>query len=802
MKQVNDGVTDYDGKTINLAADIDLYLYSWEPIGERHDEMNCATGVFSTVAHPFRGTFNGQGHTIRGLRSILATKDMGLFGYVDGGVVENVFFMPSTNTQIYNTNTVSVETADNIGTIVGYLHSGTVSNCEAAVSLMGGNSTIVGGLVGKADSYTVSGTTYASTIHSCCAMPTFGGGGTVGGLVGQLASGCSLKNSFSNTASGIPGLVGSNAGTVNNCYVRTTTSFIGSGTAVTNCYALGSATGNYTATSTPYLYNHADNQVVGANMSLLGKLNAGRESGHTEWTRTMASPINGDYPILKYTAYNNCVGSTDGRVLQYGTSLATLMTNIADATGNNIYLYGNAGTQAAPITAANTSRGIYIAPAAALIHTSAIANAHVGVTLDPTNGSEGVHWHMFSPALSNVPLGITYPANGSYTPAYGTLPAAMQPTLTGTGYFPATDYSGNSYYSEWDFYTYFEPQYHWINFKRNSDNHWHEDSNHENIAYTNESTLTPGRGYLVATDDECLLEASGTLNPADGTSAVTIPVTRQAAYRTGYNLLGNPYQAYLDFDAFADVNKALWGGTKANASYLILDKDGYTYYAYSGSANTITANQYLHPHQGFMIVATASGTATFNNGMRSTTAAAFRGEHVDYPLVNLIATEEDGNRDITTIELGRPEVGGAFKQYDLRLGTSCIYTHYEDADYAIAFTRPGLSEIGIRFETDEDATYTLTWDMENGEFSYLHLIDNMTGIDIDCLTATEYRFTSRPSDYKSRFKLVFEYTGVEEQEDGPSTSSGTFAFMMGNELVVNCGPSTPSTGSGTAGIAT
>jgi len=135
----------------------------------------------------------------------------------------------------------------------------------------------------------------------------------------------------------------------------------------------------------------------------------------------------------------------------------------------------------------------------------------------------------------------------------------------------------------------------------------------------------------------------------------------------------------------------------------------------------------------------------------------------------------------------------------MHLGKGCIYTHYEDADYAIAFTLPGLSEISIRFETDEEATYTMTWDMENGEFSYLHLIDNMTGSDIDCLTATEYRFTARPSDYKSRFKLVFEYTGVEEQEDGPSTGSGTFAFMMGNELVVNCGP---STGSGTAGTAT
>ena len=61
----------------------------------------------------------------------------------------------------------------------------------------------------------------------------------------------------------------------------------------------------------------------------------------------------------------------------------------------------------------------------------------------------------------------------------------------------------------------------------------------------------------------------------------------------------------------------------------------------------------------------------------------------------------------------------------------------------------------------------------------------MTGSNIDCLQEREYRFTSKTTDYKSRFKLAFEYTGVEENEDGPSTGSGTFAFIMGNELVVN-----------------
>ncbi len=80
----------------------------------------------------------------------------------------------------------------------------------------------------------------------------------------------------------------------------------------------------------------------------------------------------------------------------------------------------------------------------------------------------------------------------------------------------------------------------------------------------------------------------------------------------------------------------------------------------------------------------------------------------------------------------------------------------------------------------------------------MHLIDNLTGMDIDCLNASEYHFEGKTTDYWSRFRLVFEYTDVDEnEEDGPSTGSGTFAFIMGNELVVNGGP---STGSGAAAL--
>ena len=760
----------YSGKTVLLTADLNMAGHNWEPIG-------CTT---SCSERAFAGTFNGQGHTITGLSSTLLFDNMGLFGYVTG-TVKNLVVASSSITS----------SATNLGGIVGELNGGSVYNCISTVTLSGGTNR--------------------------------------GALVGKVTSG-SVLNSFAVSNDAVVG-----TGTATNCYVRKASGGTDSnmGTA-TNTGASGNNTGAFSQTETPYLYHHNDN--LRGSASLLSELNAwvaaqSVPADLARWTRTMASPINGDYPLLIMPGMK-CVGtkSSSANTLNYNSSLNTML-GTHNASGDNIFFWG----EETGVNTGNGSANVYFAEDASLVHTSTITNAHVGITLDPTNGSEGVHWHMFSPSLSNAPLGINY---GGDTQDWGfslTHPSGMPYYLftqkseaNGTyGYFPSHSYgqsypannnnlsdAGNAgnYYTHWDFYTYYEPEYHWINFKRNGNSHHHEDEDpsHPHIDYhwdnntsnstslnINEPTLVKGKGYLVATDNECLLEAKGTLNQG----SFTIPVTTQGAYRTGYNLLGNPYQSQFDFDKFADVNKALWGGTKTNASYVILNKDGYTYYAYSGSSNAITstANRYLHPHQGFMIFATNSGTASFTNEMRVTgQTTTFRGnDHVDYPLINLIVTEDDGNRDIATIELGRPEAGGAIKQYDLHLGTGCIYSHYEDQDYAIAFTLPGISEVSVRFETGADAAYTLTWDMENGEFSYLHLIDNMTGSNIDCLQEREYRFTSKTTDYKSRFKLAFEYTGVEENEDGPSTGSGTFAFIMGNELVVNGGP---STGSGAAAL--
>ena len=305
---------------------------------------------------------------------------------------------------------------------------------------------------------------------------------------------------------------------------------------------------------------------------------------------------------------------------------------------------------------------------------------------------------------------------------------------------------------------------------------------------------------------------------------MTIPVTRRGYYSPGYNFLGNPYLAYLDFNKFAEVNADLWGAdVTLKPYYAIIDEDpsgdsipsdpddpdspltpkfrgGYKYFVAGGSPNDYGAGRYLAPHQGFMILVPEDGDlrdgAVFYDGsdgtddMRSLTSGdedgLFRAQRPAYPLVNLFATDDNGNRDMVTVELGRPDKGGARLMRELRLAKGHIWCRHDDQDWAIAFTQPGLTEAAIRFETYQDGEYTLTWNTQNGDFSYLHLVDNLTGADVDCLTQSEYRFMSSTDDYKSRFRLVFGYTGIDEDGDyTDGSATGSFAYVANGTLVVN-----------------
>ena len=814
-----------------LEADVDMSEFLWVPIGA----VSAATvdptthNTVFTDGGFYGGEFDGHGHTIEGLQCFYlnAIPKIGLFGYLDDGIVENTFvddywFMSTYSDETYH-----------IGGIAGIAQGDArISNSEARGRIETSvckSGTSMGGLVGMMKDN--------AEIHSSIAIPEMSGNAAyAGGIVGKANAGTALKNSFANpklgsTAAATGGLVGDNAGTVENCYVRLqgttepTYWFAATNTgSIQYCYAPDGETnyapaggtleghGNYSPTALvdgKYGYMQQDQQVTATNdyvengvyskekglTGLLLTLNNWVKAqpaadGYATWTRTMASDINGDYPVHAFDAFSN-TASRDGVYLEYKDDVNTTVERLnAYGSGGDIYLYKSDTLK----TSTNGNVRIHIGEDVGVVTNSesVVTNARVGVTFDNSDGGwlGGLpyDWHMFSTPLADAPLGITY--HDMSTHQYGYVIPESAITLNADGYFPT-----NTPFRSFDYYCYSERDYHWINFKRSGNDHWQQNEPHGQIHYNdinnqgtagNEATLIPGKGYMMAVDKETMLMADGKLNNGTVTyKATNSDLGGYEAPLKGVNLIGNPYQSYLSFDEFVNANTdKVYGNT-----YYILDADSSKYLAYTAGStdNGIGAPGYLHPHQGFFVrVADAQTTLEFTNAMRSVEGNAdthFRGERPAYPLVNMECTDAKGMKDYATIELNRPEQGGGQKIGGLRTGDASVWFHLDDEDWQTAFTREGLQTAPLRFEAHADGTYTMRWNTLNGDFSYLHLVDNKTGTDTDCLLTEEYRFTATTHDYLSRFTLVFECTGVEE--NGPSAGSESFAFMMGDELVVN-----------------
>ena len=774
-QQINAG-KDYSGKTVYLDNDINLSSYNWEPVGYMADCADCAT--------PFKGTFDGQYHVITGLKTPFQYPNMGLFGYVEGGTVTNTFVVTDdfSTVDINTYNRYNAQQTDNLGGLVGLLDGGTVSNSEAALNLNGNSGATIGGLVGK--------TTLGSTIHSCSAMPTITGGTTKGGLVGSNSG--TLSNSFANvtltTSVTVGGLIGSNGGTMDNCYVRGTTSFTGTMTpgTVTHCYgpsgtSVSGSNGVYTNPVAPYLYTRTDDNTVNGT-SLLALLNQQRDSG-AEWNRTTAGDystgagnINGDFPVHKY-ANTTCVASTDGKVLDYHTSLDNMLTRHASNTTVNLYAHDN--------TSKGTGTGVtvYIDENISLLQST--SNAITAYTCQVLPGSPR-GWHFLSSSLSDSGIGFNYGTTSQEPFSWAENPCNVTISNNNDQSLYPSDLPN---INKVDLYCFYEPEYHWINLKRNSNSHWHMNATTVPIAYPNETTLTPGKGYLVSIDQDQLLQNKGTLNNGDVSITLHYTPHNEWAGLLGYNLIGNPYQSYLDFSGFASKNMELWAAKGTEPTYAVYDAamGGYIQYKEGTSRGAKAATGTLNMHQGFIVRTSTATTVTFTNTMRSNDAngATFRDEQPAYPLINLTVTDDEGVNDFAVLELGRDNDEGAEK---LRANDSkgWLYLHHGSENYGILFRSEVEDYQPLWFEADEAGTYTLSWETANVEFESLTLVDNITGRVTDMLATSSYAFEADPSQYESRFKIVIgDWKDVEENEVPEPVEGPTFAYQSGDEIIVD-----------------
>lgn len=150
------------------------------------------------------------------------------------------------------------------------------------------------------------------------------------------------------------------------------------------------------------------------------------------------------------------------------------------------------------------------------------------------------------------------------------------------------------------------------------------------------------------------------------------------------------------------------------------------------------------------------------------------------------ATTSTGSATTLDNAIIRFDNGSMLGKFQLNPNKTKVYIPQGDKDYAIVRSA-AQGEMPVNFKAEKSGSYTLNVSAENMGMHYLHLIDNMTGADVDLLADPSYSFEAKTTDYASRFRLVFK-----ADDNGASTSSATFAYYNGNNWVI----SNPSTDSG------
>ena len=842
----------FEGKTINVNMDLNMVEHTWVPIGNSE--------------HPFLGTFEGNGHCIDNIRSILLRDNAGMFGVANNADIKDMVVFAHLNGNSVNK-----------GTIIGTMDGGKLTNVEAAGYLIGrdnSNTENMGGLVGVVKPNT------NALIHSCFAanditVPT--ATTVVGGLIGD--NGGDLYNSYANVVlvdvEGVEvttkgGLVGINKAncTVENCYVINPIGAAfadqNSGT-ITICYAANGTTNFVESGLDPtshgtygpvkgrkeigYMYYDNVTQKVEGEENDYIKSEIAYANGHistwpgllstlnqwvvdnpeeltpapTTWFRSTSSDlddndevqayINGDLPVLGFPK-DNTMGTldSDGRYLRYGSNVNFNGVDLLLAFYNDdnegdaepaasIFHYG----KATGVTEVPTSKvKAFINEDAVLLQAANAGdfiNTTVGVTFDNSDRNSVDYfgnmleydWHLMATPLSDADMGITYDEEIAHN--WWDEEDEGQVLGVSNSYMP--DNINEQDEIKWDFYCYYEPMYHWINFKRNSKSHHHFDAPHAFIDYTNEEKMVKAKGYMMAISQDSYLNNKGTLNKGDITITLTcsgdLPETEAPTKDWGSNLIGNPYQAYLDLVKVSKGDGQTEGTGYKHFYIYDAETDIYAPFVVDQSQNSVTPSRYIHPHQGFFVLKddlTPSEPFTIKYGMATTDTDSqggsyFRGEEqVNYPLVNIFAENAQGNRDLTIIEFNRPELGGAQKINRLRNANFMISAYFEGRNYGMLFTPENTEKVPVHFKVSEDGTYTLRWNTENGNFTSLRLVDNITGINYDMLANDSYTFEAHVSDYSTRFYITYACTGIDE-DDNVDNYNSNFAFFDGSEWVIN-----------------
>ena len=280
-------------------------------------------------------------------------------------------------------------------------------------------------------------------------------------------------------------------------------------------------------------------------------------------------------------------------------------------------------------------------------------------------------------------------------------------------------------------------------------------------AHTSEFTIFEnGRGYLYANSNSFSPEFVGTLNNAAVTYALTC--TNRPDDLDGFNLIGNPFPHNI----YKGAGGAIDNANLASGFYTLTN---------SGAWETHTFEDAILPEQGILVKTTQAGNLTITK-----TNAASTAESSAKNIAGRIRLNVEGTTGEDRAFVYFSEGTGLQKMPNFSETAPSLYVH-NNGDFAITHASTDCESLDLMFKNNQSGSFTLSVDIQNLRFSYLHLIDRIAGTDTDLLQTPEYGFSATGNEYAARFQLVFKVmTGVEETvEEAP------FAFVSGGQIIMN-----------------
>ena len=253
--------------------------------------------------------------------------------------------------------------------------------------------------------------------------------------------------------------------------------------------------------------------------------------------------------------------------------------------------------------------------------------------------------------------------------------------------------------------------------------------------------LVSGKGYMYASSSATTLTFTG--QPYNGNGMIPLDYTEDVPF-AGWNLVGNPYAV----------------AATPNKPYYRLNDAG-------SEVSASTESSAVDAMEGVFVVATEAGqTVSF-----STANSGSKGESIALNVMKNRGTVIDR----AIVRFGEGEQLPKFQLFE---NSTKLYIPQGNSDYAIVRSA-AEGEMPVNFKARENGTYTISVNTENVEMDYLHLIDNMTGTDVDLLATPSYTFEATTRDYASRFRLVFNTNGNNAE------GNVNFAYFNGSEWQIS-----------------